>query len=161
LPEQPKVGRRPVTGEVAAAGALVVIALASLWQSAVIPVSPIYARVGPTLFPWIASWGLLVIAVLLLIQAFRGGFDVEESLSIDWRALAWVSAGLAANAVLIGTAGFVFAAIALFACVSRGFGSTGLVRDTIIGAVIALGAYVGFEKLLGVNIGAGILEGLI
>jgi putative tricarboxylic transport membrane protein len=124
-------------------------------------VSPIDARVGPTLFPWIASWGLLVIAVLLLVQAFRGGFGVEESLSVDWRATAWVAAGLAANAALIGTAGFVFAAIALFVCVSRGFGSTGLVRDTIIGTIIAFGSYVGFEKLLGVNIGAGILEGLI
>jgi putative tricarboxylic transport membrane protein len=153
--------RRPVAGEVAAAGALVVIALGSLWQTAVIPVSPIYARVGPTLFPWIASTGLLVIAALLLIQALRGGFGVEESLSVDWRSTGWVAAGLAANAALIGTAGFVFAATALFACVARGFGSTAPLRDAAIGLVIALGSFVGFEKLLGVNIGAGILEGLL
>jgi putative tricarboxylic transport membrane protein len=146
---------------VASAGALVVLALLSLWQTAVIPVSPIYARVGPTLFPWIASSGLLVIGLLLLAQALRGGFGVEENLSTDWRALAWVAAGLAANAALIGTAGFVFAATALFVCVSRGFGSTGPLRDGAIGLVIALGSYVGFEKLVGVNIGAGILEGLI
>jgi putative tricarboxylic transport membrane protein len=141
--------------------ALVVIAVASLWQTSVIPVSPIYARVGPTLFPWIASWGLLAISVLLLVQAFRGGFGVEESLGVDWRATAWVAAGLAANAALIGTAGFVFAAVALFVCVARGFGSTGLVRDAVIGTIIAFGSFIGFEKLLGVNIGAGILEGLI
>ncbi|MCU0985834.1 MAG: tripartite tricarboxylate transporter TctB family protein [Acetobacteraceae bacterium] len=155
------VRRRPVTGEVATSGAVIVLALLSLWQTAVIPVSPIYARVGPTLFPWIASSGLLVIGVLLLAQALRGGFGVEPSLATDWRAVAWVAAGLAANVALIGTAGFVFAATALFVCVSRGFGSTGPLRDLAIGVVIALGAYVGFEKLLGVNIGAGILEGLI
>lgn len=152
---------RPIAGEVAAAGALVVIALGALWQTAVIPTSPIYARVGPTLFPWIASSGLLVIAVLLLVQALRTGFGVEESLTVDWRSLAWVAAGLAANAALIGTAGFVFAATALFACVARGFGSTHFLRDAAIGLFIALGSYYGFEKLLGVNIGAGILEGLI
>jgi putative tricarboxylic transport membrane protein len=146
---------------VVCAGALVALALASLWQTAVIPVSPIYARVGPTLFPWIASSGLLVIAVLLLIQALRGGFGVEENLSTDWRATAWVAAGLAANAALIGTAGFVFAATALFVCVARGFGSAAPLRDGAIGLAIALGSYLGFEKLLGVNIGAGILEGLI
>jgi putative tricarboxylic transport membrane protein len=153
--------RKPVTGEVASAGALIVLALLSLWQTSVIPVSPIYARVGPTLFPWIASSGLLVIAVLLLIQALRGGFGVEENLETDWRAIGWVAAGLAANAVLIGTAGFVFAATALFACVARGFGSTRPLRDLAVGVVIAFGSYIGFEKLLGVNIGAGILEGLI
>lgn len=155
------VRRRPVTGEVASAAALIALALLSMWQTAVIPVSPIFARVGPTLFPWIAASGLLVIGALLMWQALRGGFGVEASLGTDWRALAWVAAGLAANAALIGTLGFVFAATALFVCVSRGFGSTGPLRDFAIGVVIAFGSYYGFEKLLGVNIGAGILEGLI
>lgn len=153
--------RRPIKGEVATALALVLLALASLWQTSVIPVSPIYARVGPTLFPWIAASGLLVIALLLLVQALRGGFGVEENLAVDWRATAWVAAGLAANAVLIGTAGFVFSATALFVCVARGFGSAAPLRDAAIGLAIAFGAYFGFEKLLGVNIGAGMLEGLI
>ncbi len=152
---------QPVAGEVAASVALIVIAIGSLWQTAVIPVTPIYARVGPTLFPWIASTGLFVIAVLLLVQALRTGFGVEENLATDWHALGWVAAGLAANAVLIGTLGFVFAATVLFACVARGFGSMNFVRDAAIGLVIAFGSYFGFEKLLGVNIGAGILEGLI
>lgn len=144
-----------------AAGGLVALALLSLWQTSAIPVSPIYARVGPTLFPWIASSGLLVIALLLLVQALRGGFGVEPTLPVDWRATAWVAAGLAANAALIGTAGFVFAAIALFVCVARGFGSTAPLRDAAIGAALALGSYLGFEKLLGVNIGAGMLEGIL
>jgi len=141
--------------------ALVAIGLLALWQTSVIPVSPIHARVGPTLFPWIAASGLTVIGVLLLVQALRGGFGVEASLAVDRRAIAWVAAGLAANAALIGTAGFVFAAVALFVCVARGFGSRHWPRDLAIGTVIAFGSYYGFEKLLGVNIGAGILEGLI
>jgi putative tricarboxylic transport membrane protein len=153
--------RRPVAGEVGASVALILLALASLWQTSVIPVSPIYARVGPTLFPWIASSGLLVISILLLIQALRGGFGVEENLAVDWRATGWVAAGLAANAALIGTLGFVFAAVALFVCVARGFGSAAPLRDTAIGIVMAFGSYLGFEKLLGVNIGAGILEGIL
>ena len=153
--------RRPVAGEVGASVALILLALASLWQTLVIPVSPIYARVGPTLFPWIASSGLLVISILLLAQALSGGFGVEENLAVDWRATAWVAAGLAANAALIGTLGFVFAAVALFVCVARGFGSAAPLSDTAIGIVMALGSYLGFEKLLGVNIGAGILEGIL
>lgn len=153
---------RPRRGEVAVAGALVTLALVSIWQTTVIPVSPIYARVGPTLFPWIASIGLLALSLVLLVQALRGGFpSVEQPLPIDWASLAWVAAGLAANAALIGTLGFVFAATALFVCIARGFGSLRPGRDALIGAVVALTSYLGFEKLLGVNIGAGILEGMI
>lgn len=152
---------QPVAGEVAVSAALVLIALVSLWQTSVIPVSPIYARVAPTLFPWIASSGLLVIALILLGQALFRGFGVEENLAVDWRATGWVAAGLAANAALIGTFGFPFAAVALFVCVARGFGSAAPLRDTAIGIALALGSYLGFEKLLGVNIGAGILEGIL
>jgi putative tricarboxylic transport membrane protein len=156
------VRSRPKAGEVAVAACLVALAVLSIWQTLVIPVSPIYARVGPTLFPWIASSGLLLISLALLVQALRGGFaGVDDQLSIDWPSLAWVAAGLAANVALIGTLGFVFAATAMFVCVARGFGSTRPGRDALIGAVVALTSYLGFEKLLGVNIGAGILEGMI
>ncbi len=153
---------RPRQDEAAVAAGLVALALLSLWQTAVIPVSPIYARVGPTLFPWIASSGLLLLSLLLLVQALRGGFpQVDRPPAIDWRSLGWVAAGLAANAALITTLGFVFAAIALFVCVARGFGSVRPLRDALIGAAVSLTSFLGFEKLLGVNIGAGILEGLL
>jgi putative tricarboxylic transport membrane protein len=153
---------RPRAGEVAVAGCLVALAVLSIWQTMVIPVSPIYARIGPTLFPWIASAGLLALSLVLLAQALRGGFvGVGARLPVDWGSLAWVAAGLAVNVALIGTLGFVFAATAMFVCIARGFGSTRPGRDALIGAVVALTSYVGFEKLLGVNIGAGILEGII
>jgi putative tricarboxylic transport membrane protein len=156
------VRSRPRRGEVAVAAGLVALAVLAIWQTLVIPVSPIYARVGPTLFPWIASAGLLLLSLLLLLQALRGGFSgVDDQLSIDWSSLAWVAAGLAANAALIGTLGFVFAATAMFVCVARGFGSARPGRDALIGAIVALTAYVGFKTLLGVNIGGGILEGMI
>lgn len=152
----------PRRGEVAVSLGLVALAALSIWQTTMIPVSPIYARVGPTLFPWIASIGLLVLSLLLLAEALRGGFaGVEPQLSIDWHSLAWVVAGLLANLALIGTLGFVFAAVATFVCVARGFGSGHPLRDALIGAVVSLAAYLGFDRLLGVNIGAGILEGLV
>lgn len=154
---------RPKAGEVAVAACLVALAVLSIWQTLVIPVSPIYARIGPTLFPWIASAGLLALSLVLLAQALRGGFagGGGAQLPVDWGSLAWVAAGLAVNVALIGTLGFVFAATAMFVCIARGFGSTRPGRDALIGAVVALTSYVGFEKLLGVNIGAGILEGMI
>lgn len=153
---------RPRRDELAFALLLVALALLSLWQTLAIPVSPIYARVGPTVFPWIASAGLLVFSLVLLRQALGGGFPgVERQKTVDWRSLGWVGAGLAANAVLITTLGFVFASVALFACTARGFGSQRPVRDALIGLGVGLAAFLGFARLLGVNIGAGVLEGLL
>ncbi len=152
----------PRRDELAFALLLVAFALLSLWQTLAIPVSPIYARVGPTVFPWVASVGLLVFSLVLLWQAWRGGFPgVDRQKAVDWRSLGWVGAGLAANAVLITTLGFVFAAVALFACTARGFGSRRPVRDALIGLGVGLAAFLGFARLLGVNMGAGILEGLL
>ena len=38
--------------------------------------------------------------------------------------------------------------------------SAAWLRDLVVAVLLALVAYVGFDKLLGINIGAGILEGI-
>ena len=86
------------------------------WQAAIIPVSPIYAKVGPTVVPVITALALAVLGVLLLVAAWRGGWQSEEeqALTIDRVALAWIAAGLVLNVLLIGPAGFTLASIILF-----------------------------------------------
>jgi putative tricarboxylic transport membrane protein len=142
-----------------------VLALAAIvyWQTAAIPVSPIYAKVGPTAMPTMTAIGLGVLGLLLLIDALRGGWQdpVERRLTIDNAALLWIAAGLILNVVLIGPAGFTLASIVLFVCVARGFGSRAILRDAVIAAVFALLAYFGFAKTLGINIGAGLIENAI
>ena len=62
---------------------------------------------------------------------------------------------------LIGTAGFVLAGTALFACIARGFGSTRIARDAAIGVVLSLGVYMFFVKLLNVGLPAGWLSPIL
>jgi putative tricarboxylic transport membrane protein len=142
--------------------ALCVIALAATiyWQTLQIPVSPIYAQVGPTIVPTMCALGLGLLGVALLVSALRGGWQPEEEREVapDRQALLWIVAGLVANVVLIGPAGFTLASIVLFVCVARGFGSRALLRDIAIATVFALIAYFGFAKTLGINIGAGFIE---
>ena len=76
-------------------------------------------------------------------------------------ALLWVAAGLVLNVLLIVPAGFTLASIILFVCVARGFGSRAILRDACIGAAFALTAYLGFAKTLGINIGSGLVEGVL
>jgi len=45
--------------------------------------------------------------------------------------------------------------------IAYGFGSRRPLRDAALGFAVALAAYFGFATLLGVNIGAGIVERLL
>jgi putative tricarboxylic transport membrane protein len=107
-----------------------------------------------------ASAGLGLLALLLIAKAFAGGWQDEEekAVALDYRSLVFVIAGLVANVALIGPLGFTAASTALFVLITYGFGSRKPVRDALIGFSVALIAYFGFAKLLGVNIGAGIIE---
>jgi putative tricarboxylic transport membrane protein len=142
---------------------LLLFAAFVLWQTWEIPVSPLYAKIGPTIFPYVATVGLAVLAVLLVVAALRGGWQPEEEkeVALDWRAIAYVAAGLVANIALITWLGFTVASTVMFALIARGFGSTQPVRDAVIGFAVALAAYFGFAKALGVNIGAGLIEQVI
>lgn len=154
--------RGPAKPEALIALGLLAYAGVALWQVWQIPVSPLYAKVGPTLFPYLAVIGMGILAVLLLVQAVRGGWQPEEEreVRLDWPALAWIVAGLALNAALIGFIGFTLTSTVMFTLIAWGFGSRKPLRDAAIGFVLALAAYLGFDKLLGVNIGAGVVEGL-
>jgi putative tricarboxylic transport membrane protein len=156
-------GLRPALGETIIAVGVLALAGVIYWQTASIPVSPIYAKVGPTVVPTITALALALLGVLLLVEALRGGWqsEAERALTIDRMALVWIAAGLILNVLLIGPAGFTLASIVLFVCVARGFGSRAIVRDAAIAAAFALVAYFGFAKTLGINIGAGLVENAI
>jgi putative tricarboxylic transport membrane protein len=157
-------GRRSLAVPEALIGAgVVVFAGLLLWQILSIPVSPLYAKVGPTVFPYMTGAGLAVIGVLLVIDAARGGWQPPEEaeVGVDWRSLGFVIAGLVLNVALIGPLGFTAASTVMFVLVAYGFGSRRIVRDALIGFAVALAAYFGFAKALGVNIGGGLIEGLL
>ena len=142
---------------------LCLFAAVVLWQTFSIPVSPLYAKIGPTVFPFLAAGGLAIFGVLLVVQAARGGWQdpEEKAVPVDWRALLFVAAGLVVNVAVITSLGFTAASTALFVLVAHGFGSRRPLRDAAVGFVIALLAYFGFAKALGVNIGAGVVERLL
>lgn len=161
---EPPVRRRAIAvPETLIAVGLLLFAGLALLQVWAIPASPIYASVGPTVFPYAVVAGLAIMAVLMLVEAARGGWQPEEerAVRLDWRALGYVSAGLLANVLLITWAGFTLASTVMFVLIAYGFGSRRPLRDAAIGFVVALAAYFGFAKALGVNIGGGVLERLL
>jgi putative tricarboxylic transport membrane protein len=143
------------------------LGLLALWQAVAIPASPIYAQVGPKLVPYLIAAGLLALGAGLVVAALRGGWsadlpEVAEAPPANRRALALMAAGLLANLVLIGPLGFVPAATVQYVLVCAAFGSRRPLRDLAIGLAVTLAAFLGFARVLGVNIGAGpLLEWLL
>jgi putative tricarboxylic transport membrane protein len=161
--EGPAARSRPAIGETIIGAGVLALATVMFWQAMSIPVSPIYAKVGPTVVPMMTAAALGLLGALLLIDAWQGGWQTEEEKAAtpDRTALLWVAAGLVLNVALIGSAGFTIASTILFVCVARGFGSNNTVRDVVIGAAFALIAYFGFAVTLGINIGSGLVESAI
>lgn len=138
----------------------------ALWQAAVIPLSPLYGQVGPKFVPYAVGAAMMALGAGLTLVALRGGWshalpDAATAPPANLRATALMGAALLANLALIGPAGFAVAATVQFVLVCAAFGSRRPLRDLAIGAALSLGAFFLFVEALGVNIGAGLVEGAI
>lgn len=146
------------------AGALL-IGVAMAWGATQIPAQAGYAGVGPNFLPWLVSFALMVCGGWLLYEARSGGWrQVEPAPGAargDWTSLAWVVAGVVANAALITTIGFILACTLCFMLALRGLraaegkphgGVRGLVRDFATGFLVAAPAFWLFTLVLGINL---------
>ena len=147
---------------------LVVTALGLLtaWLTWIIPLTPVYAVVGPKLVPAVIAAALVVLGLLLTASGLRGGWsadlpEVAEAGPPNLASLGWLGGGMLLNLVLIEPLGFSIGAAVQFVCTARAFGSRAPLRDAVIALLVALGAFFLFVEALGVNIGAGLVEAAI
>lgn len=132
-----------------------------------IPSTAGYQGVGPNFLPWVVSAVLALCGGLLCWQATHGGYrDVEAPSGAergDWKALAWVSAGVLQIAALITTLGFVLSCAIGFMLAVRGLrGSEGkpagdvqqTLVDALVGLAISAPVFWLFRKLLGLSLPA-------
>jgi putative tricarboxylic transport membrane protein len=137
-------------------------ALIVAWQTSRISGAAAYAQVGPAIIPWLVSAALALLGLAILAAGVTGRWHSEPAPgALDRSALAWLAGGLVLNLALIDTVGFILASTVLFVCTARAFGSRRLLRDAALGFVIALVAYIGFDRVLGYEIGSGLIESLL
>jgi putative tricarboxylic transport membrane protein len=165
-PDRPRRDARLPWPDVAAGLCVLALGGLALWQALVIPASPIYAQVGPKVVSFGVAGGLLLLGAGLVYEALRGGWsheleEVRHAPPANWRAFTLLLAGLAANLLLIGPFGFSLAASVQYVLVAAAFGSRRFLRDAALALMLTLAAWFLFVELLGVNIGAGVLEGLV
>ena len=145
-------------------GALLVGAVMA-YGATFIPSDAGYAGVGPNALPWLVSVVLMVCGVWLIWESRTGGYRELDAPSGaergDWHAVAWVVAGIVANASLITTIGFILSCGLCFALAVRGLriaegkAGGGLRRsavDLVTGVAIAAPVFWMFTKLLAINL---------
>jgi putative tricarboxylic transport membrane protein len=145
-------------------GGALVVAIVLAVGAAAIPATAGYAGVGPNFLPWVVAVVLALCGGLLIWHALSGGYRDFEAPSgaerADWRAMAWVSAGVLANAALITTIGFILSCTLCFMLAVRGLRLSegkatpprAIVLDFVTGFLIAAPAFWLFTKLLAINL---------
>jgi putative tricarboxylic transport membrane protein len=156
---EPNLSRRPDGAAFVIALVLAAIAAVIIWQTSLMRVPPIQAKVGPTVFPYVIAIGLIVLSIGTAFSAFRGSFPAREK--INYRPVLWVVGGLLAQMLLIGWAGFSIGSAVLFAFVAKGFGRGPLWMTLPIGFVLAFVIWFIFSRGLQLSLPAGPLERLI
>ena len=145
--------------------AVLAIALALAAGAVSIPSGAGYGGVGPNFLPWVVAGGLAMCGILIVREARTGGFRNMETPSgaarADWIAVAWVSAGLLANAALITTIGFILSCGLCYLLAVQGLrGAAGqaamrprtLAVDLATGIAIAAPVFWTFTQFLAINL---------
>ncbi|ALG75262.1 C4-dicarboxylate ABC transporter [Azospirillum thiophilum] len=143
-----RIGEALLGGGLSALGALIAI------ETMLTP-SAGRSVVGPALFPYLISGGLVLIGLSLLREAFAGHIAHETGLELDLRAVALVAAGLAAQFLLIEFLGWIPSAALLFVAVARAFGSRRYLPNAALGLLLAGGTFVVFNYGLDLNLPIG------
>ncbi|GAA1808490.1 tripartite tricarboxylate transporter TctB family protein [Nocardioides hankookensis] len=124
--------------------------------------------VGPRIFPYAIGTGLLVTSALLVVAALRGdrpeaegGEDVDLDVRADWVTVAKLVGIIGITIATIGFLGWAISGAILFAGSAWALGSRTLVRDVIVGCVLAVVSWYAFYSGLGIPLSAGILDGIL
>ncbi|MEO8258230.1 MAG: tripartite tricarboxylate transporter TctB family protein [Acidobacteriota bacterium] len=123
-----------------------------------------YDRIGPRFFPIATATGMILIGAILAISARRRPPAVAPAAAatpFDLVPFGYFVLAFVLFIVLLERAGFAIAAAVQFWLVARAFRSRRPVRDLVTSAALSLIVYVAFSKGLGLDLPAGILEGLL
>lgn len=124
--------------------------------------------IGPRVFPYVIGAGMILLAVLLVVAAARGdvpeaeaGEDVDLTTPPDWVTVVKLVAIMVLNLLLVNVLGWAITGAFLFAGSAWALGSRTVLRDLLVGIVLAVGSWYFFYSGLGVPLSPGILDGIL
>jgi putative tricarboxylic transport membrane protein len=149
------------------AAVLGLIGLVTLWDTSRLEVG-FADPVGPKVFPYVIGSAMVVLAVALAASALaggrgevEGGEDVDLEQRADWLTVARLVGVLVLTAATVDLLGWAISGAILFAGSAWSLGSRTVLRDVIVGIVLAVGSWYGFHEGLGIPLTPGILDGVL
>lgn len=153
------LSRRPDGAALVIAAVLAIIGAVFIWQTSMMRVPPIQAKVGPTVFPYVIATGLILLSIGTVVSAFRNAFPERDQQ--NYIPALWILSGLIGQILLLGWAGFSIATGVLFAFTAKGFGRGPLWQTLPIGIVFAFAVWFVFSRGLQLSLPTGPLERLV
>ena len=150
--------RRPVWAALAIAIVLFAIAALIFYDVARLQGGNVYSGLGPATVPKGIAIGLIVLGVWTVFAAMRRDFPVREYQEVP--PVLFIVGGLAAQMLLLKTAGFSLATGVLFALTAAGFGKTKFWISLPAGIALSFVVWIIFARFLQLSLPAGPLERL-
>ena len=113
----------------------------------------------PGLFPFLAGFFLVALSCLLIIQGWHGRGEKTRPFG-EVKKPAMLAIGMAIYVVILNPVGFALATIPLGAVILRVLGVTSWKVLTLSSLLLSIGTYLLFSCILGVELPAGVLEGI-
>ncbi|CAB4723648.1 MAG: tripartite tricarboxylate transporter TctB family protein [Actinobacteria bacterium] len=161
--DTPRIDR----GQYVLAAVLVVVGAFTVYDATSLSVG-FADPVGPRVFPYVVGSILALLGVLLALATARGslpepegGEDVDLTQSPDWVTVAKLVGVLAFTIATVGLLGWALTGAILFAGAAWALGSRTLIRDVLVGLVLAVGSWYGFYVGLGIPLAPGVLDGIL
>ncbi|MFF2452900.1 tripartite tricarboxylate transporter TctB family protein [Isoptericola sp. NPDC058082] len=124
--------------------------------------------VGPRVFPLVIGVGLAVTSVLLAVATARGsrpepeaGEDVDVTTPADWPTVLKLVGVILLTVATVSWLGWALAGAVLFAGSAWALGSRTVIRDVLVGLVLAVASWYGFVVGLGIPLTPGVLDGIL
>jgi putative tricarboxylic transport membrane protein len=125
-------------------------------QGMAIPDKGGYAGIGSGAAPKAVGAVLILLALAHVYKGVKTRAVPHDHQ--NWRAIAWILAGLLAQLFLLKPLGFTLATGILFACTARAMGYARLPVALAVGLVLSFVVYGVFDGLLKLNLPAGWIE---
>lgn len=118
--------------------------------------------VGPHLFPYIVSIGLIAVGLSLLREAVSGHVAHETGFELDWRAVGLASGGLVLQMLLLEKLGWIVATTLMFVLATLAFHERRVVISVLIGLALTVLTFMIFTYGLGLDLPLGsVFEALL
>ena len=157
----------PDRAQYGVAGLLLVVGTYTLYDASTLTVG-FGDPVGPRLFPLVVGAVLVALSVMLAVATARGsrpepdgGEDVDLTAPADWTTVARLVGVILVVMVSVDLLGWALAGAVLFAGSAWCLGSRTVVRDVIVGLVLAVGSWYAFYVGLGIPLTPGVLDGVL